>query len=95
MKQKLCNFTRKLRGSQVYNEIGTFKTEMDITALDTTPSFIESAPRIPSLLMKPLKEEFERFQNLNIIEQFDYHTSCVSPIVIASKDGKILLCGLL
>lgn len=77
----------------IFNEIGTFKTEMDIKVLDTIPSFIQSVPRIvPIPLMKPLKEELERLQNLNIIEPVDYHTPWVSPIVIVRRRQNPFMC---
>ncbi|KAJ8932068.1 hypothetical protein NQ314_014968 [Rhamnusium bicolor] len=77
----------------LFDDIGMFKTEMDIKILENVQPFVQSVPRVvPIPLLKPLKEELERLQKLDIIESVEYPTPWVSPIVLVRKKDKIRLC---
>lgn len=77
----------------VFNNIGTFKTEMEIKVRSDVQPYAQSVPRtVPIPLLKPLKEELQRLVSLDIIEAVDDYTPWVSPIVVVQKNGKIRLC---
>ena len=79
IKSNLINIETKF--PNIFESIGTFKIEMTIKINpDVQP---RSVPRVVAIpLLKPLKEELERLQNLDIIEPVDNFTSWVSPVVI-------------
>lgn len=81
------------RFPRVFQDVGTFKTEMRIKLIEGVQPSVQSVPRVvPIPLLKSLKEELERLQKLNIIEPIDCPTDWVSPIVVVQKNSKIRLC---
>ncbi|KAG5894343.1 hypothetical protein JTB14_031904 [Gonioctena quinquepunctata] len=58
---------------RIFKDVGTFKTEMHIKLVDGAQPFVQSIPRVVPLL-KPLEEELERLQKLDIIEPIDTPT---------------------
>nr|CAI5850622.1 unnamed protein product [Callosobruchus analis] len=78
---------------KIFNDIGNFKTELKIKLVEGVQPYIQSVPRIvPIPLLKPLKQELDRLQKLDIIEAVDFPTEWVSPIVVVQKNGKVRLC---
>lgn len=78
---------------KIFDEIGTFKTEMEIKVKEGVQPYIQSVPRVvPIPLLDPLKDEIARLKKLDIIEPVDYYTPWVSPIVVVRKGAKIRLC---
>ncbi|KAG5890836.1 hypothetical protein JTB14_016214 [Gonioctena quinquepunctata] len=83
------NVMRKF--TRIFKDVGTFKTEMHIKLVAGAQPFVQSVPRVVPLL-KPLEEELERLQKLDIIEPIDTPTEWVSPIVVVQRNSKIRLC---
>ncbi|KAG5891236.1 hypothetical protein JTB14_004351 [Gonioctena quinquepunctata] len=60
---------------RIFKDVGTFKTEMNIKLVEGAQPFVQSVPRVvPIPLLKPLEEELERLQKLDIIEPIDNPT---------------------
>ncbi|KAG5875624.1 hypothetical protein JTB14_034691 [Gonioctena quinquepunctata] len=63
---------------RIFKDVGTFKTEMHIKLVEGAQPFVQSVPRVvPIPLLKPLEEELERLQKLDIIEPIDTPTEWV------------------
>ncbi|KAG5887774.1 hypothetical protein JTB14_035121 [Gonioctena quinquepunctata] len=78
---------------RIFKDVGTSKTEMHIKLVEGAQPFVQSVPRVvPIPLLKPLEEELERLQKLDIIEPIDTPTEWVSPIVVVQRNSKIRLC---
>ncbi|KAG5887148.1 hypothetical protein JTB14_024257 [Gonioctena quinquepunctata] len=68
----------KLKVLGTLPDVGTFKTEMHIKLVDGAQLFVQSVPRVVCIpLLKPLEEELERLQKLDIIELIDTPTEWV------------------
>lgn len=79
--------------SDLFQGLGCLSGEHTIRVDKSVPPVIHPCRKVPFALQKPLKDELDRMENLEVIEKIDEPTEWVSSLVIVEKkNGKPRVC---
>lgn len=79
--------------SDLFQGLGCLPGEHTIRVDKTVPPVIHPCRKVPFALLKPLKEELDRMEKMDVIKRIDEPTEWVSSLVVVDKkNGKLRVC---